>query len=80
MWPVWIKLNTLRINVSTRYLVILDTQPINPIFVVITGKKHQTVIKVLIDELRTFVKYFECKQIKCSLLTKFLKGILELRD
>jgi len=30
--------------------------------------------------LRTSVKYFECKQIKFSLLTKFLKGILELRD
>ena len=43
-------------------------------------KNHQTVLKVLIDELRTSIKYFECKQIKCSLLTKFLKGILELRD
>ena len=43
-------------------------------------KKHKTVLKELIDELRTSVKYFECKQIKCSLLTKFLKGILELRD
>jgi len=53
---------------------------INHMFAVITRKNHQTVLKVLIDELRTSVKYFESKQIKCSLLTKFLKGILELRD
>jgi len=46
----------------------------------VTSKHHQTVLKILIDELTTNVKYFECKQIKCSLLTKFLKGILELRD